>query len=130
MVIVPFMGIILPLGAIYFAGSTWILALIFFAGWALVGCFPMFMATIPSESVDPRHIATAVGFVVGTGEILGGVFLPTIAGRAADLSNLSAPLWIMLGLCSVAALVALGLRETAPAIIRTLPGGVISPDPA
>jgi len=119
MVIVPAIGIILPLGAMYFAGSAWLLAAIFFVGWALVGCFPMFMATIPSESVDARHIATAVGFIVGTGEILGGVFLPTIAGRAADLTDLSAPLWIMFGLCSVAAMVALGLRETAPAKLKT-----------
>jgi predicted MFS family arabinose efflux permease len=119
MIVVPLIGVILPLGAMYFAGSAWILAALFFVGWALVGCFPMFMATIPSESVDSRYIATAVGFVVGTGEILGGVFLPTIAGWAADLTNLSAPLWIMLGLCSLAALAALGLRETAPAKIMT-----------
>jgi nitrate/nitrite transporter NarK len=78
----------------------------------------MFMATIPSESVNPRNVATAMGFVMGTGEILGGVFLPTIAGRAADLTDLSAPLWIMLGLCSLASLVALGLTETAPARIE------------
>jgi MFS transporter, ACS family, hexuronate transporter len=122
MVIVPLIGVILPLGAMYFAGSAWILALIFFVGWALVGCFPMFMATIPSESVDARHIATAVGFIVGTGEILGGVFLPTIAGWAADRTDLAAPLWIMFGLCSVAALVALGLRETAPVKIKTASG--------
>jgi MFS transporter, ACS family, hexuronate transporter len=115
MILVPLLGIILPLAAIYFSGSVWILAMIFFAGWALVGCFPMFMATIPSESVNPRNVATAMGFVMGTGEILGGVFLPTIAGRAADLTDLSAPLWIMFGLCSLASLVALGLTETAPA---------------
>lgn len=130
MVIVPAIGIILPLGAMYFGGSAWVLAAIFFTGWALVGCFPMFMAVIPSESVDARHVATAMGFVVGTGEILGGVFLPAIAGWAADLSSLSAPLWIMIGLCSAAALVALGLRETAPAIVQSAPHGQMPPDPA
>ena len=114
LIIVPLIGIILPLGAIYFAGSAWLLAVIFFFGWALTGCFPMFMATIPSESVNIRSVATALGFVMGTGEILGGVFLPTIAGKAADMTDLSAPLWIMFGLCVTASVVASGLKETAP----------------
>ena len=122
MIFVPLVGVILPLGAMYFTGSAWILAALFFAGWSLVGCFPMFMATIPSESVDSRQIATAMGFVVGTGEILGGVFLPAIAGWAADRTDLSAPLWIMFGLCSLAALAATGLRETAPARVRGMNG--------
>jgi MFS family permease len=117
LIVVPLIGIILPLGAIYFTGSVWLLATIFFFGWALTGCFPMFMATIPSESVNVLNVATALGFVMGTGEILGGVFLPTIAGKAADLTNLSAPLWIMFGLCITAAIVALGLRETAPMVL-------------
>ncbi|MEE8495922.1 MAG: MFS transporter [Xanthomonadales bacterium] len=114
LIFVPLIGVILPLGAIYFVGSAWVLAVIFFFGWALTGCFPMFMATIPSESVNIRNVATALGFVMGTGEIIGGVFLPTIAGWAADLTDLSAPLWIMFGLCITASIVAIGLKETAP----------------
>jgi predicted MFS family arabinose efflux permease len=114
MIAVPLLGVILPLGAMYYAGSAWILAVIFFFGWALNGVFPLFMGTIPSETVSARHVATALGLVMGTGEVLGGTFSPAIAGRAADLSGLSAPLWIMTGLCTVAGLLALGLRETAP----------------
>ncbi|HOP20915.1 MAG TPA: MFS transporter, partial [Amphiplicatus sp.] len=34
MIIVPLIGIILPLGAMYFMGSPWLLAVIFFFGWA------------------------------------------------------------------------------------------------
>ncbi len=118
MVIVPLIGVILPLAAIYFTGSTWILAAFFFVGWSLVGLFPMFMGTIPSESVNMRNVATAMGFVMGTGEILGGVFLPTIAGWVADLTDLTAPLWIMFGLCITASVVALGLNETAPRALK------------
>jgi ACS family hexuronate transporter-like MFS transporter len=114
MIAVPLLGVILPLGAMYYAGSAWILAVIFFFGWALNGVFPLFMGTIPSETVSARHVATALGLVMGTGEVLGGTFSPAIAGRAADLSGLSAPLWIMTGLCTVAGLLAFGLRETAP----------------
>jgi MFS transporter, ACS family, hexuronate transporter len=117
MILVPLIGVILPLAAMFFQGSTWMLAVIFFFGWALNGVFPMFMATIPSETVDPKHTATALGLVMGTGEILGGVFGPLAAGKIADLTDLNAPMWIMLGLCILAGLLALGLKETAPRIV-------------
>jgi predicted MFS family arabinose efflux permease len=117
MIAMPLIGVILPLGAMYFDGSVWVLAAIFFVGWGLNGIFPLFMATVPSESVDPRHIATVLGVCMGTGEIVGGVLSPSIAGYAADLAGLAAPLWIMLGLAVAAGLLALGLRETAPRIL-------------
>ena len=114
MVIAPLIGVILPLGAMYLHGSAWLLAAVFFFGWALNGIFPLFMATVPAESVDPRHTATVLGLVMGMGEVLGGVLSPFGAGAAADAWGLEAPLWIMLGLCVVAGLLALGLEETAP----------------
>jgi MFS transporter, ACS family, hexuronate transporter len=117
MIAMPLIGVILPLGAMYFDGSIWVLAVIFFVGWGLTGIFPLFMATVPSESVDRRHIATVLGVCMGTGEIIGGVLSPSIAGFAADLAGLQAPLWIMLGLAIAGGLLALGLRETAPRIL-------------
>jgi len=54
MIAMPFIGIILPLGAMYYDGSVWVLAAIFFTGWGLVGIFPLFMATVPSESVESK----------------------------------------------------------------------------
>jgi MFS transporter, ACS family, hexuronate transporter len=123
MIAMPLIGVILPLGAMYFDGSVWVLAGIFFLGWGLTGIFPLFMATVPSESVDRRHIATVLGVCMGTGEIVGGVLSPSIAGFAADRAGLSAPLWIMLGLAVAAGLLALGLRETAPRILMRRPSG-------
>lgn len=117
MIAMPLIGVILPLGAMYFDGSVWVLAAIFFVGWGLNGIFPLFMATVPSESVDRRHIATVLGVCMGTGEIVGGVLSPSIAGFAADRAGLSAPLWIMLGLAIVAGVLAFWLRETAPRIL-------------
>jgi MFS family permease len=114
MIAVPLLGVILPLGAIYYTGSAWGLAGIFFVGWALNGVFPMFMGTIPSETVNPRHVATALGIVMGCGEVLGGAFSPTIAGWAADVAGLAAPLWIMAGSCIAAGCLGFGLEETAP----------------
>lgn len=114
MIVMPFIAIILPLAALYYSGPTWIMALLFFIGWSMNGIFPMFMATVPSESVDPRHAATALGLTMGSAEVLGGVFSPSLAGMAADATDLSAPLWIMFGLTILSGLVAMGLKETAP----------------
>jgi len=117
MIAMPLIGVILPLGALYYTGSVWALAGIFFVGWGLNGVFPLFMAAVPSESVDPQHQAAALGLCMGSGEILGGVLAPSIAGVAADHMGLTAPLWIMLGLAFLAGLLALGLRETAPRVL-------------
>jgi predicted MFS family arabinose efflux permease len=114
MIFTAYLGVILPLGALYFGGSTWILAAIFFFGWALTGLFPLFMGTIPSESVGVRYMTTAMALVMGTGEVFGGVLSPALAGWAADRAGLAAPLWIMFGLCITAGTLALGLSETAP----------------
>ncbi len=118
MIAMPFVAIVLPLAALYYEGPVWIMALLFFVGWSMNGIFPMFMATVPSESVDPRHAATALGLTMGSAEILGGVFSPSLAGMAADATDLRAPLWIMFGLTVVSGLVALGLKETAPSQIN------------
>ena len=114
MIAIPFIAVILPLGGLYFHGSLWALAAIFFVGWSVNGIFPLFMATVPSESVAPAHAATVLGLCMGSSEFLGGVFGPLIAGRAADGMGLAAPLWIMFGLTVVAGVLAFGLRETAP----------------
>lgn len=112
-----FLGVILPLGGLYYNGSPWVLAVIFFVGWGLNGLFPMFMATIPSESVDPRLTATLTGVVMGTGEVLGGVLSPFFAGALADSFGLSAALWLMLVLTVLAGFCAMGLVESAPRIV-------------
>jgi MFS transporter, ACS family, hexuronate transporter len=111
-----FMGVILPLGAIYFHGSALILALMFCLGWALTSIFPLFMGTVPSESVPPRYMATAIAMVMSVGELVGGVFAPTLSGYAADAAGLAAPLWIMLGLCLTGGVLALFLHESAPKV--------------
>jgi MFS transporter, ACS family, hexuronate transporter len=119
LIIMPLIAVILPLGAMYYEGSVWGLAAIFFVGWGVNGIFPLFMGTVPSESVSPRHMATALGICMGTGEILGGVLAPSLAGTVADRVGLQAPLWMMLGVTVAGALLAFGLRETAPRVLAT-----------
>jgi predicted MFS family arabinose efflux permease len=117
LIAMPLVAVILPLGAMYYEGSVWALAAIFFVGWGVNGVFPLFMATVPSESVAPHHMATALGICMGTGEILGGVLAPSLAGSIADRAGLQAPLWLMLAVAVLAAALALGLRETAPRVL-------------
>jgi ACS family hexuronate transporter-like MFS transporter len=119
LIIMPLIAVILPLGAMYYEGSVWGMAAIFFVGWGVNGIFPLFMGTVPSESVSPRHMATALGICMGTGEILGGVLAPSLAGTIADRVGLQAPLWMMLGVTIAGALLAFGLRETAPRVLAT-----------
>ncbi|MEJ0043431.1 MAG: hypothetical protein WDM81_14955 [Rhizomicrobium sp.] len=58
---------------------VWILAALFAVGWVLTGLFPLFMGTVPSESVGPHHMATAIAMVMSVGEIVGGVLAPALA---------------------------------------------------
>jgi ACS family hexuronate transporter-like MFS transporter len=122
LIIMPLIAVILPLGAMFYEGSVWGLAAIFFVGWGVNGVFPLFMGTVPSESVSPRHMATALGICMGTGEILGGVLAPSLAGSVADRVGLQAPLWMMFGVTVAGALLALGLRETAPRVLARRAG--------
>jgi MFS family permease len=125
-VVFNFIGLLVPLAALYFQGSLFLLGTLIFIGWSASGTFPLFMGTVPSETIPARYVATSLGMVVGLGEILGGVSAPAIAGRAADHYGLQAPLMIMVGCAIVGTVLALFLRETAP--IRWAPR--IRPSPA
>ena len=124
MVAMPLIGVALPLAALYFDGSAFVLGAIFFVGWLFNGIFPMFMATVPTESVSRAQVATAMGIVMGLGEILGGVFGPSIAGSLSDAYGLGAPCWMLVALALGGTLAALFLRETAPRLVgeRAEPG--------
>lgn len=128
MVWLPFLSVVGPLAALYFNGPWIALVAFFFVGWAVNGIFPIFMATIPSETVDPHHHATVLGLAMGACEILGGVFGPPIAGMLNDAFGPSTFLWVLMVLAVVSGVVALGLRETAPmALARRGSLSVVSP---
>ena len=117
MVWLPLLAVIGPLGALYWEGGAVGLAAIFFVGWAVNGVFPIFMATIPSETFEARHHATVLGLAMGSCEVLGGVFGPPIAGMLNDRFGMDSFLWLLIGLSIVSGVVAMGLKETAPAVL-------------
>jgi MFS family permease len=108
------LGVLVPLAALYWHGSLYMLGALIFIGWAASGTFPLFMGTIPSETIPTRYVATAMGLTVGIGEILGGVSAPALAGTAADHYGLTAPLFIQSACAVAGAVTALALKETAP----------------
>jgi MFS family permease len=118
-VIFNFIGLLVPLAALLFQGSLFMLGMLIFIGWSASGTFPLFMGTVPSETIPARYVATSLGMVVGLGEILGGVSAPAIAGRAADHYGLQAPVMIMAVCAIVGTVLALFLRETAPIRARS-----------
>jgi ACS family hexuronate transporter-like MFS transporter len=116
MMLIPFLALILPIGALFYAGPAWVLAVIFFVGWTFTGIMPLFMSIVPAESVGAMQIGSALGLCMGGSEILGGVLAPTVSGYAADHLGLQAPLYGLMIFAVIGGIAAMGLRETAPAI--------------
>jgi predicted MFS family arabinose efflux permease len=112
------LGAIMPLGALLIDSTSVIpYYLAFAAGAAVTGVFPMAMATIPSEIVPAGLTATALSLTMGISEVIGGVFGPPAAGWIGDAFGLGAAMWILAGVSISVGVVALFLRETAPAVL-------------
>ena len=79
------------------------------------GAIPLFLAIIPSESVEPVKLPAAIGRVQGVGEIIGGVAAPIVAGMAADRFDATAPILVVLFSSTVAVALSFGLARVRPA---------------
>jgi ACS family hexuronate transporter-like MFS transporter len=106
-----------PLAAVLFSGPLPVMCLLMGIGFFAVGGFSLFMATVPSETIPPAHVATTMGFIIGVGEVVGGFAGPGVAGVAADVLGASTPFWIAAALGVVASGCSLLLYETAPRIV-------------
>lgn len=121
-------SLLAPLSAVAVSASVPILCGAIGLGFFAVGSFSLFMATVPSETIPPAHVATTMGFIIGIGEIVGGFAGPGLAGAAADAFGASAPFWIATALAVIAGIGSLALEETAPRVMarRRHPGIVSS----
>jgi MFS family permease len=108
------LGALYPIFTLYFTGPLWMLGALIFIAWSASGVFPLFMATIPSETIPARYMASSLGLVMGLGELIGGTSVVPLAGKAADVYGLAAPMWIAVGLALLSTVFALFLVETAP----------------
>jgi sugar phosphate permease len=69
---------------------------------------------IATESAPAGLVSSAIGIVVGAGEIFGGGIAPYIAGGIADAYGLPSVLNVALTGVVLGIVVCLALRETAP----------------
>lgn len=109
---------LMPLGVIYSRQSFANLSLLILTGTSILGCAPVVLATIPSETVPRRYIAQTLGLVMGIGELVGGFAAPVAAGWSADKFGLHAPFLIAAGAAAGAGVIAFFLNETAPALLK------------
>lgn len=114
MVLFSALSVCAPLALIFAHTPLWA-AVVIALTYAGLGCFVLFMATIPAETVPAGSLATALGLVMGAGELAGGFVAPTLAGVAADRLGAAAPFWISASGAALAAVLSLFLIETAPA---------------
>jgi fucose permease len=80
-----------------------------------LGCFTLFMATIPAETVSRAVMGTALGLIMGTGEIVGGFAAPALAGALSDSFGLGTSMVIASAAAAVVVVLSFALVETAPA---------------
>jgi MFS transporter, ACS family, hexuronate transporter len=113
-----------PVPALMMHGSVVAMTALMAISWVGAGSFPLFMGVVPAETLSLRRAATAMGLVIGVGEIGGGVISPLIAGKLADQFGLESPLIFQAIIPVLAALLALGLRETNP---RFAPATIAQP---
>ncbi len=90
-------------------------AILFFF-WGMFGgaFFPLYLGTLPAESVPPEFAGTAIGVPTAVGEIIGAAIMPTIAGALADMFSLYAPMWMAAISGLVIMVVSVLYVETAP----------------
>jgi MFS family permease len=84
------------------------------------GMYPMYLGTLPAESVPPQIAGTAVGIPVAIGETLGAALMPTIAGVLADKFNLFAPMWMAALTGVFIGLISFFYIETAPRCVARM----------
>jgi MFS family permease len=112
------LSILMPLSVIYSGANFFSLSALILIGASIMGCFPIVLATIPSETMPHQYVAQTLGLVMGIGELVGGFAAPAVAGWSADQFGLSAPFFIAAGAALSAGLIAFLLYETAPALLN------------
>lgn len=91
-----------------------LLAVVGFFG---LGSYPIWLSTIPTESVPVQLSGSAVGVPTAIGETFGAVLMPIIGGALADSFGLQAPMYLAAISPIIAMVVSFFYVETAPRII-------------
>ncbi|WP_031470190.1 MFS transporter [Sciscionella sediminilitoris] len=111
------LAVLCPLAIVYL-DSPYVLLPVLVLTFTGMGCFTLYMATIPAETV-PRHlVATALGLIMGLGEAIGGFVVPTVAGGLADSYGVRLTMFIASGAALIVLTLSTLLTETAPRVVH------------
>ncbi len=89
-------------------------ALLFVVSFCCLGNIALITGPIATESAPAGLISSAIGMVVGAGEIFGGGVAPIIAGAVAQSYGIQSILWVALSGVVLGVIVSVFFRETAP----------------
>jgi predicted MFS family arabinose efflux permease len=106
------------------ANDTLLFAELFVAVFFILGLVALLTGPIATEAAPAGLISSAIGIVVGAGEIFGGGVAPIIAGGVAKNYGIQYILYLCLAGVLLGILVCLFLKETAP---KKVPGGARKP---
>jgi MFS family permease len=87
---------------------------LFVVSFFCLGNVALITGPIATEAAPAGLISSAIGVVVGAGEIFGGGVAPSIAGFIGDRYGIENTLYVALAGVSLGVFVSLGLKETAP----------------
>lgn len=106
--------------AFAFAGNNpMLLGFILFVGAGFgLGSYPIWLSTIPTESVPTRLAGSAVGIPTAVGETFGAVLMPIIGGGLADSFGLQAPMILAAVTPMIAMVISFFFQETAPKVVN------------
>ena len=96
------------------ASPPMLFALLFLVSFCCLGNIALITGPIATESAPPGLISSAIGMVVGAGEIFGGGVAPMIAGTVAQNYGIENILWVAMSGVVLGVVVSLFFRETAP----------------
>ena len=100
------------------ANPTALFGQLFLVSFFSLGNVALITGPIATESAPAGLISSAIGIVVGSGEIFGGGVAPSIAGFIAQNYGIQNILYMPLAGVSLGVVVCLFLKETAPRKVR------------
>jgi sugar phosphate permease len=96
------------------ANTTALFVLLFVATFFTLGLVALLTGPIATESAPAGLISSAIGIVVGAGEVFGGGVMPSIGGYVAKNYGIQNILYLPLIGVMLGVVVCLFLKETAP----------------
>lgn len=100
------------------ANSTELFGLLFVISFFCLGIIALLTGPVATESAPAGLVSSAIGIVVGSGEIFGGGLAPSLAGYVAQHYGIEKILYLALVGVTAGIVVCLFLKETAPRKIR------------